>query len=276
MAKCDLGARTSVLYQEDDNIGLREAAADAYGLSKDHVISGNGSSELLALIYRAFLGPGDSVAIMSPGFSFNRKLALLQSAKLLEVSWSDSHSIPIDQLLLGPAKDAKFILLANPNNPTGTFVSIADIERLVAQSDRLIVLDEAYVDFAPDNGLRLVRRYPNLLLLRTFVSDCPDDRRMPVIGDDLTLRPTAPARNSACTLDHDQFSLASLIDAPTVYLKTCCALPPTSRVPLPCIMEAHLETPPGSASTHVSRFTGRRIFRSTLLGGFAPRISHDE
>lgn len=56
------------LYPEDDNIALREAAADAYGLSKDHVIAGNGSSELLALIYRAFLGPGDSVAMMSPGF----------------------------------------------------------------------------------------------------------------------------------------------------------------------------------------------------------------
>lgn len=156
------------LYPEDDNIGLREAAADAYGLSKDHVIAGNGSSELLGLIYRAFLGPGDSVAMMSPGFSFNRKLAVLQSARFLEVSWSDSHSIPFDQLLLGPAKDAKFILLANPNNPTGTFVPIADIERLVAESERLVVLDEAYVDFAPDNGLRLVRRYPNLLLLRTL------------------------------------------------------------------------------------------------------------
>ncbi|MHB0773108.1 histidinol-phosphate transaminase [Bradyrhizobium sp. 1.29L] len=156
------------LYPEDDNIGLREAAANAYGLSKEHVIAGNGSSELLGLIYRAFLEPGDSVAMMSPGFSFNRKLAVLQSAKFLEVSWSDSHSIPIDQLLCGPAKDAKFILLANPNNPTGTFAPIADIERLVAQSDRLVVLDEAYVDFAPDNGLRLVHRHPNLLLLRTL------------------------------------------------------------------------------------------------------------
>lgn len=156
------------LYPEDDNIGLREAAANAYGLSKEHVIAGNGSSELLGLIYRAFLGPGDSVAMISPGFSFNRKLAALQSAAFLEVSWSDSHSIPTDQLLFGPAKDAKFILLANPNNPTGTFVPIADIESLVAQSERLVVLDEAYVDFAPDNALRLVRRYPNLLLLRTF------------------------------------------------------------------------------------------------------------
>ncbi|UPJ47764.1 histidinol-phosphate transaminase [Bradyrhizobium sp. 200] len=156
------------LYPEDDNISLREAAADAYGLSKDHVIAGNGSSELLGLIYRAFLAPGDSVAMMSPGFSFNRKLAMLQGAQLLEIGSSEPHSLPIEQFLLGPARDAKFILLANPNNPTGTFVPVADIECLLAQSNRLIVLDEAYVDFAPDNGLRLVSRYSNLLLLRTF------------------------------------------------------------------------------------------------------------
>ncbi|SFI10195.1 Aminotransferase class I and II [Bradyrhizobium sp. Gha] len=71
-------------------------------------------------------------------------------------------------LLFGPAKHAKFILLANPNNPTGSFVPIAEIERLVAQYDRLVVLDESYIDFAPENGLHLVDRYSNVLVLRTF------------------------------------------------------------------------------------------------------------
>src|SRR5205814_2237562 len=68
----------------------------------------------------------------------------------------------------GPAKHAKFILLANPNNPTGTFVPLAEVEHLVIRSDRLSVLDEAYVDFVPEDGLRLVERHPNLLVLRTF------------------------------------------------------------------------------------------------------------
>ncbi|QKC92492.1 histidinol-phosphate transaminase [Mesorhizobium sp. NZP2234] len=156
------------LYPEDDNISLREAAANAYNVSLDQVIAGNGSSELLGLVYRAFLAPGDSVAMMSPGFSFNRKLATLQGAQFVEIEFSEDNSLPMEQLLFGPAKDAKFILLANPNNPTGTFVPVADIERLVAKSDRLIVLDEAYVDFAPENGLRLINRYSNLLVLRTF------------------------------------------------------------------------------------------------------------
>ncbi|NEI32678.1 aminotransferase class I/II-fold pyridoxal phosphate-dependent enzyme [Rhizobium leguminosarum] len=156
------------LYPENDNISLREAAALTYDLSRDQVIAGNGSSELLGLIYRAFLAPGDTVAMVSPGFSFNRKLALLQGADFLEIGWGEIHSLLSKQLLIGPAKDAKFILLANPNNPTGTFIPIADIELLVAQSDRLIVLDEAYVDFAPDDALRLVKRHANLLLLRTF------------------------------------------------------------------------------------------------------------
>ncbi|RWA96020.1 histidinol-phosphate transaminase [Mesorhizobium sp.] len=156
------------LYPEDDNLSLREAASEAYGLSKNQVIAGNGSSELLGLIYRAFLAPGDRVAMLSPGFSFNRKLAMLQGAEFLEIASSEAHSLPIEKLLFGPAKDAKFILLANPNNPTGTFVPVAEIERLVELADRLIVLDEAYVDFAPDHALRLVNKHPNLLILRTF------------------------------------------------------------------------------------------------------------
>lgn len=155
------------LYPEDDNISLREAASLTYGVSRDQVIAGNGSSELLGLIYRAFLAPGDKVAMISPGFSFNRKLAMLHGAEFLEIG-CQTHSLPMEQLLSGPAKDAKFILLANPNNPTGTFLPISDIERLVTQSDRLVVLDEAYVDFAPDHGLRLINRYSNLLILRTF------------------------------------------------------------------------------------------------------------
>ncbi|MBO4227661.1 histidinol-phosphate transaminase [Bradyrhizobium neotropicale] len=156
------------LYPEDDNLSLREAAAKAYGIATDHVIAGNGSSELLGLIYRAFLAPGDSVAMLSPGFSFNRKLAMLQGAQLLEIRCDESQPLPIEQLLLGCTKAAKFVLLANPNNPTGTFIPVADIERLLAESNRLIVLDEAYVDFAPDCGLRLLSRYPNLLILRTL------------------------------------------------------------------------------------------------------------
>ncbi len=93
---------------------------------------------------------------------------MLQGAQLLEVRCDEPQSLPIEQLLLGCEKAAKFVLVANPNNPTGTFIPIADIERLVAESDRLVVLDEAYVDFAPDNGLRLLSRYPTLLILRTF------------------------------------------------------------------------------------------------------------
>ncbi len=156
------------LYPEDNNTSLRKAAAASYDLSTDQVIAGNGSSELLSLIYKAFLDPGDSVAMLSPGFAFNHKLALLQGARLLEIKWGEACLLPMHKLLFGPAKEAKFILLANPNNPTGTFVPIADIESLVAQSDRLIVLDEAYVDFAPDSALRLIDRYSNLLILRTF------------------------------------------------------------------------------------------------------------
>lgn len=155
-------------YPEEDSGGLRSAAARAYGVSVEQVIAGNGSSEILALIYRGFLAAGDTVGMLSPGFSFNHKLAAVNGARLLEVDWADHNALPASQSVRQAAGDAKFIVLANPNNPTGTFVQIAEIERLVAETDQLIVLDEAYVDFAPDNALGLIDRYQNLLLLRTF------------------------------------------------------------------------------------------------------------
>ncbi|WP_042337021.1 pyridoxal phosphate-dependent aminotransferase [Bradyrhizobium sp. DOA9] len=156
------------VYPEEDSGSLRSAAARAYGVSVEQVIAGNGSSEILGLIYQAYLTAGDAVAMLSPGFGFNHKLAAANGAHLLEVQWADHNALPTAQRVRQTAGGAKFIVLANPNNPTGTFVPIVEIERLVAETDQLVVLDEAYVDFAPDSGLRLVDRYQNLLLLRTF------------------------------------------------------------------------------------------------------------
>ena len=156
------------LYPEEDSSSLRKAVADTYGFSKEQVIAANGSSEILSLIYRSLLSSGEKAAMVSPGFTYNRKLALLQDATLEEVKWNPDYSLPEKELTSEYAKDWKFIVIANPNNPTGTFIPPADIKRLLEKSDRLIVLDEAYVDFAPDNALSLIRQHPNLLVLRTF------------------------------------------------------------------------------------------------------------
>lgn len=104
--------------------------------------------------------------------------------------------------------------------------------------------------------------------LPTLVID-QDDRRMPVIGDDLILRPSTSARNSACTRDHDQFSLTGLIDAPTVYLQKCCGLPFTARPPCRSSWSAFRDA--AGIRQHMIQLPRAPALQSALLGGIARR-----
>lgn len=109
--------------------------------------------------------------------------------------------------------------------------------------------------------------------LPTLVID-PDDRRVRVIGDHLILRPTARARNSACELDHDLFSLTSLIAAPTVYSQKCCAVV-CFKSALPFILEAPVEKLPGPASTRFTILPGVWLFDGAPRRNRAP-VSRNE
>lgn len=153
------------LYPEPTSESLCTVAAQSYSLNPDNVIVGNGSSDILSLVYRAFVEEGNIVAMPSPGFTLNRDLAAIQGGKLVEVRWEDNWSLPIEELLnLKP----KLIVVANPNNPTGTTVPLSDIQTLAQKHESLIVLDEAYADFADENGLEILKMNQNLIILRSF------------------------------------------------------------------------------------------------------------
>jgi len=155
-------------YPEDDSASLREVAANVYGVKKEQVIAANGSSEILSLIYRTFLSPGDVMGMLTPGFGYNEKLAISQGATLHRFELNEDFSFPIEELTSEYANSMKFIVIANPNNPTGTFVPTSTIEDVLNKVNCLVVVDEAYIDFASDSSLRLVDQYPNLLVLRSF------------------------------------------------------------------------------------------------------------
>lgn len=154
-------------YPDMDGSALREAAANAYGLSKDHVIAANGSFEILGMLHRAFLAKGDVASMLAPGFTLNRKFAGMQEAKLIEINLGKDYAFPL-RSLIEAGRNSKFVLMANPNNPTGTFVPACEVEELLNSVSCLVVIDEAYVDFAPESVLSLVRKYPHLLVLRSF------------------------------------------------------------------------------------------------------------
>jgi histidinol-phosphate aminotransferase len=144
---------------------FREAAAALLDVTPDMILAGNGSDDVLTIATRTFVPPGGTLAYPDPTYSLYPVLAQLEDAKTAPVPWDRDYSLPIDALA---ATKADAIYLANPNAPTGTFVSPMKVEELAKQFKGLILIDEAYVDFAEDDCVPLVREYENVVISRTM------------------------------------------------------------------------------------------------------------
>ncbi|HLI78613.1 MAG TPA: histidinol-phosphate transaminase [Candidatus Binataceae bacterium] len=142
------------------------SASKLYGVRKEMILAGNGSDELLAMIFRATLGPRDTVAYPVPTYSLYDTLASIQEARVLRFPVEHDFSIPLDKLAKARAK---LTIVCNPNSPSGILTPAAKLGKLArALRDRLLVIDEAYVDFADENAIGLLRRFPNVVILRTL------------------------------------------------------------------------------------------------------------
>jgi histidinol-phosphate aminotransferase len=144
---------------------FREAAAKLWGVSHEMILAGNGSDDILTIATRTFIPPGGTLAYPHPTYSLYKVLAGIEDAKTATVPWEKDWSLPIDALV---ATKADAIYIANPNAPTGTFVSPAEISRLVEKFDGLVLIDEAYADFAEDNCIALASKYDNVVISRTL------------------------------------------------------------------------------------------------------------
>lgn len=152
------------LYPDPEATALRERAAEVYGVPADHILAGNGSDELLALVLRAAADPGDGVAFPVPTYSLYATLVAVHGARALTVPWGSDWRLPEALAGLG----ARVTFVCNPNAPSGTMVPVEELEAFTREVRGLVVIDEAYVDFAPDHALRLVGRQPNVVVLRSF------------------------------------------------------------------------------------------------------------
>ena len=152
------------LYPSPTARPAREAIARHFHLDPSHVALGNGGDELIEMCFRAFAGPGETVAYPTPTYPLLEPLARLHETRIsthpTEQAWELPPSLGADEARL------KFVV--NPNSPTGALFDRDAVEAVVAASPGVVVIDEAYVDFAPQSALPLLERYPNALLLRTF------------------------------------------------------------------------------------------------------------
>ena len=162
---------------------LLPALSEYVGVDKQHLVVGNGGDELIDWIERAFLAPGDVIVNCPPTFEMYAHYAHIIGARVIDVPRRADFSIDVDavekQVLgdRGQGTDAdnpkskiqnpKFLLLTNPNNPTGNPIPRADIERLLALPV-MVLLDEAYAEFGGESLVERVPTQPNLIILRTF------------------------------------------------------------------------------------------------------------
>ncbi|HIJ84404.1 MAG: histidinol phosphate aminotransferase apoenzyme [Magnetococcales bacterium] len=162
MAKIDLRR-----YPDPSASRVREVACRVYGhgLTPGQVVVGNGSDDLLTMIMRTFVEPGECVAAPGPTYTLYEVLAHLQGGRYLEVPWKGDGGLPVAELADLPAK---VVFVVRPNAPTGHVVALGDVARLCREFKGMVVLDEAYVDFADAHGLGLLQEYPNLVIIRTF------------------------------------------------------------------------------------------------------------
>lgn len=168
-----LAADRMHIYPDGDTFYLRQALAAKLGLPESHLFFGHGSNEIIALLGHIYLGKGTSVVASEQAFVVYKLVAALYEAETIEVPMRDfTHDL--DAMLAAIRPDTRLVFIANPNNPTGTRVSPAELDRFLTRLPPHVVavVDEAYVELLPEgvapDVVRHVREGRSVFVLRTF------------------------------------------------------------------------------------------------------------
>ena len=152
------------LYPDPQARGLRRRAAQVYGVEEDGILVGNGSDELLGLIVRAVVAPGVRVAYAEPTYSLYDTLVAIEEGESVTLPYGADFALPPELADL----DARLTFVCHPNSPSGVAADLELVRHIAARGRGLVVVDEAYVDFAEESAVSLVDEFENLIVLRTF------------------------------------------------------------------------------------------------------------
>lgn len=156
-------------YPEFTPRALQSSLATYYQWLPDGVLVGNGSNELIQATLAVTLGPGDPVVAPSPTFSLYRLLTGVLGGRYVPVPLGNQFAYDIDRLIVTARRErARVVVLNSPNNPTGSAVPEGAVERVLDETDALVVCDEAYQDFGGATALPLLARSSRVVVLRTF------------------------------------------------------------------------------------------------------------
>jgi len=144
---------------------FRQAVSSALGVPMDWIIVGNGSDDVLNVIIRACAETSRKVVYPVPTYVLYRTLTAMQPAETIEIPYKDDYRLPIADLI---AANGAVTFIASPNSPSGHVVAIDELRQLAAAVTGVLVIDEAYVDFAEGSALPLVQEFANVIVTRTL------------------------------------------------------------------------------------------------------------
>lgn len=153
------------LYSDPTNAPLKRAIAEVYGLKREQVFVGNGSDEVLALSFLAFVDEAHPAVMPEISYGLYPIYARLFRSAPIRLPLNEDYTLPVAQF----CHVGKTVVLANPNAPTGICLPLSEVETIVASNPgHVVLIDEAYVDFGGETALPLLQKYDNLLIVRTF------------------------------------------------------------------------------------------------------------
>ena len=156
------------LYPDPTASALRQKLGVKYSFGAGQIVIGNGCDDILNLCVRAFCGEGEKLAYCWPSYSLYPVLAEIQGAVTVELPLDENFQLQAHQALSAKLAGVKLIFITQPNAPSGVWLAKVELQRVIEETDSVVVIDEAYVDFAGDNCLDFARDYDNVLVARTF------------------------------------------------------------------------------------------------------------
>ena len=163
-ALADIGLEELRRYPDPAGNEFRLAAAEVNGVGAENIMCCNGGDDLLTIAFRAFCDRKRAVAYPVPTYSLYPVLAELQDCKAIEVPFDGEFNLPAKLTRTGGA----LTIVCNPNAPTGSFISVGELGSLAAELKGVLLIDEAYVDFAEENCAGLVKDFDNVIILRSM------------------------------------------------------------------------------------------------------------
>lgn len=155
-------------YPDFAQAALRTALAEYTGVPMEQIVCGAGLDDVLASLAQLVIEPGDGVIISEPTFGVYRPLFLLHGASVVNVPLADDFTLRSDRIIQAVDDHTKIIIICSPNNPTGNLFPIDAIESICGSVSCLVAIDEAYVEFSGQSHIPLMKRYPNVMILRTM------------------------------------------------------------------------------------------------------------